>query len=154
MSAEHISAFRTIIEDGFSKGNMAALDAIVAPEMVEHQYGAPQGLAGLKVMIRHLRQGIPDLQVTIEDTADEGDKVWARLKGRGTNSGSFMGRPPTGKQIEIDIIDICRFESGKMMEHWGVPDRFALTEQLGLLHQPEPAVAGSEHSRGDTATGR
>lgn len=145
MSAEHISAFRTIIEEGFSKGNLAVLDAMVAPEMVEHQHGAPQGLAGLKVMIRNLRQGIPDLQLTIEDTAVVGDKVWARLRGSGTNTGSFMGRPPTGKQIEIDVIDICRFEGGKMVEHWGVSDRFALMEQLGLLQRPEPAVAESEH---------
>ncbi len=145
MSVEHINSFRIIIEEGFSKGNMAALDAVVAPEMVEHQHGAPQGLAGLKVMIRNLRQGIPDLQLTIEDTVAVGDKVWARLKGRGTNSGPFMGRPPTGKQMEIDVIDICRFDGGKMVEHWGVSDRFALMEQLGLLQQPEPVDAGSEH---------
>jgi predicted ester cyclase len=31
--------------------------------------------------------------------------------------------------------DGCRFEDGKIVEHWGVPDRFALLAQLGLLPQ-------------------
>lgn len=146
MSAEHIRAFRTIVEEGFSKGNLAALDAVVAPDMVEHQRGAPAGLDGLKGMIRHLREGIPDLQLTTEDLVAQNDKVWGRLKGRGTHTGTFMGQPATGRRIEIDVIDICRFEGGMMVEHWGVPDRFALLEQLGMLERPEPAVVAGHQA--------
>ena len=36
----------------------------------------------------------------------------------------------------------CRFENGKIVEHWGVPDRFALLHQLGLLPLP-PSDAGA-----------
>jgi predicted ester cyclase len=54
------------------------------------------------------------------------------FRGRGTNTGPFTGQAPTGKKIEIDVIDIARFEDGMMVEHWGVPDRFALLLQLGL----------------------
>jgi predicted ester cyclase len=32
-------------------------------------------------------------------------------------------------------MDVCRFENGKIVEHWGVPDRFAVMAQLGLLPQ-------------------
>jgi predicted ester cyclase len=46
-----------------------------------------------------------------------------------------MGRPPTGKSFAITVIDICRFENGKIVEHWGVPDRFHQLAQLGLLPQ-------------------
>jgi hypothetical protein len=35
--------------------------------------------------------------------------------------------------MEIDVIDIARFVNGQMVEHWGVPDRFALLLQLGLF---------------------
>lgn len=48
-----------------------------------------------------------------------------------------MGHPPTGRRIEVDVFDICRFEDGQMVEHWGVPDRFTLIEQLGLLPVPK-----------------
>jgi predicted ester cyclase len=30
-------------------------------------------------------------------------------------------------------MDVCRFEGGRIVEHWGVPDRFAQLAQLGLL---------------------
>jgi predicted ester cyclase len=62
-----------------------------------------------------------------------GDKIWARMTARGTQTGPFMGHGPTGKPFTICVIDVCRFESGRMVEHWGVPDRFALLHQLGLL---------------------
>ncbi len=44
-----------------------------------------------------------------------------------------MGQDATGKVIEIDVIDISRFEEGKMVEHWGVPDRLGTLLQLGLF---------------------
>jgi predicted ester cyclase len=55
---------------------------------------------------------------------------------RGTNRGGFMG-PPNGKSFEITVIDIARYEDGKIVEHWGVPDRFAVMAQLGLLPKVE-----------------
>jgi predicted ester cyclase len=44
-----------------------------------------------------------------------------------------MGHPPTGRQLEIDVIDICRFRDGRMVEHWGVPDQLGMMQQMGLL---------------------
>jgi predicted ester cyclase len=59
--------------------------------------------------------------------------VWARMTGRGINSRPFMGKPPTSKPFTMTVVDICRFEEGKIVEHWGIPDRFHLITQLGLL---------------------
>jgi hypothetical protein len=33
-------------------------------------------------------------------------------------------------------MDICRFVGGKLVEHWGVPDRFALLHLIGALPPP------------------
>jgi predicted ester cyclase len=41
--------------------------------------------------------------------------------------------PPNGKTFEIAVFDVVRFADGKIVEHWGSPDRFALLAQLGLL---------------------
>lgn len=134
--------FRRIIEEGFNQGDLAVLDGLVAPDMKEHQSGLHAGLEGLKATIAGLRRDLPDLTLTIEDFVANGDKVWARLRGRGSHRAGFFGLPCTGKPIAIDVIDICRFEGGKMVEHWGVPDRFSMLEQLGLLPQPPQAAAG------------
>ena len=48
-----------------------------------------------------------------------GDKVWVRMTARGTNHGGVMG-PPNGKSFEIAVFDVCKFEEGKIVEHWDV----------------------------------
>lgn len=81
-------------------------------------------------------QTFDDFSLTIEDIVAVDDKVWVRMTGRGKNNKEFMGRPPTGKSFTITVIDVCRFENGKIVEHWGVPDRFHLITQLGFLPKP------------------
>ena len=44
-----------------------------------------------------------------------------------------MGQDRTGKVMEIDVLDISCFEEGKMVKHWGVPDRLGTLLQLGLF---------------------
>jgi predicted ester cyclase len=39
-------------------------------------------------------------------------------------------------QVTMTVIDICRFVDGRLVEHWGVPDRFALLHQLGIVPAP------------------
>ena len=60
---------------------------------------------------------------------ETGDTVWARSKATELD-------PRSGKPVIIDVIDICRFADGKLVEHWGVPDRFALLHQIGALPPP------------------
>jgi predicted ester cyclase len=129
---------RRVIEEGFNKGNYAALDPLFATGYQEHQFGMKMTLEGFKEDIRYLRTGFPDFHLTIENIIADADTVWILMTARGTNSGPFMG-PPTGKPMTITVMDVCRFENGKIVEHWGVPDRFALMAQLGLLPQPQPA---------------
>lgn len=126
------AAFRSIIEEGFNTGNYAALDSLFAPEYREHQFGLKTTLEGFKEDIHYLRTAFPDFHLTIDDMVAQNDMIWVRMTGRGTNHGSFLGAP-TGKPITITVMDVCRFEDGKLVEHWGVPDRFAVLAQLGLL---------------------
>lgn len=141
--------FRRVIEEGFNRGNFDAWDDCFPPSYVEHQYGSSSTLAGFKQAIGGLRRAIPDLELTIEDMVTSGDTVWVRMTARGTQLGSYMGFAPTGKTFSICVMDICRFEGGKIVEHWGVPDRFATLHQLGLLPAPDRLV--SEDS--DRSTG-
>jgi predicted ester cyclase len=135
MSASSIemAAFRRIIEDGFGRGDLSVVDELVSPDFQEHQRGAEPGLESLNALIQQLRRWFPDLTYTIEDITQQGDTIWGRMKARGTNTGPIMGRPLTGRRLEIDVIDIIRFRNGQMIEHWGVPDQFGMMQQMGLL---------------------
>ena len=124
--------FRTVVEEGFNKGNLDALDDLFAPDYQEHQFGLRPNLDGMKQDILFLRAAFPDFHLAIEDMIANENDVWARMTATGTNHGSFMG-PPTGKPIKITVFDVLRIKNGKITDHWGVPDRFAVMAQIGLL---------------------
>jgi predicted ester cyclase len=131
------AAFQQVIAEAFNKGNYAVLQDHFNPSFVEHQFGLHPTIEGLQADIQFLRTAFPDFTLTIEDMVADGDKVWARMIGRGTNSGGFMG-PPDGKSFEIAVFDQVRFQDGQIIEHWGSPDRFAMLAQLGMLPQQKP----------------
>ncbi len=133
MSAEqNQTVFHRVIAEAFNKGNYTVLSDHFNPNFIEHQFGLHPNIEGLIGDIQFLRSAFPDLTLTIEDMVADGDKVWARMTARGTNLGGFMG-PPNNRSFEATVFDMCRFENGKIIEHWGSPDRFAILAQLGLL---------------------
>jgi predicted ester cyclase len=138
-SQGNIEIFRQVVDLGFNSGKLEELDKLVAGDLVEHQFGGESGLVALKELVSVLRAAFPDLKMTIEDATSSGEKVWVRLRCRGTHRGQFMGLAPTGRTIDTMAIEIGRFSDGKLVEHWGVPDRFAAMAQLGLLRAPREA---------------
>ena len=130
------SIYRRIIEEGFNQGRLEIADELVAPGAAEHQRGSADGPEGLKKTINILRSAFPDFKLTITELVAVGDRVWAMQKGGGTNLGSFAGHPPTGRQAFVDVIDVCRFENGKLVEHWGVPDQLGMMMALGHIAPP------------------
>ncbi len=129
------TVLRRLIDEGFSGGRLEVADELIAPDVIEHQdYGpghAP-GAEGVKAVMASLRRAFSDFRLDIEDIAVDGDVAWARNVATGTNDGSFMGHPPTGKPMRIDVIDVVRVRDGRIVEHWGVPDRLGVLRQLGL----------------------
>ena len=139
MSTEsNVAAFRKLIEVGFTTGDLGVADDLVSPDALEHQRGSKPGIEGVKATITTLRAWFSDFELTVMKIAADGDTVWALNRARGVNTGSVMGFPPTGQPFEIDVMDIARFEDGKIVEHWGVPDQLGMLIQLGLMQRPRP----------------
>jgi predicted ester cyclase len=139
MLEENKKVFSKLIDEGFNRGNLAGLDELFTPSFVDHQDGIdPPSLEGLKNFISHARSSFPDLALRVEEMVLVEDKSWSRIAAQGTHEGVFMGLPPTKKCFEITRLDVCRYENGKIAEHWGVVDRLALLQQLGaVIKQPE-----------------
>lgn len=131
-----------IFGEGFATGNTAIVDELCSPDLVEHQFGVAgtgaAAIANLKQAITDVHTAIPNLTHQIEDFTESGDTLWARVRVRGTATGPFFG-PPSGRPIDITVIDVCRIVDGRITEHWGVPDRFALLAQTGVLTRLAPA---------------
>jgi predicted ester cyclase len=51
-----------------------------------------------------------------------------------------MGMPPTGKSVDVQLIDIMQFDdAGIVREHWGLMDMFSMMQQLGAIPEGPPA---------------
>ena len=55
-----------------------------------------------------------------------------RRRSASTASRPFFG-PLSNKPIDITVFGLARVADGQIIEHWGVPDRFALLAQTGML---------------------
>ena len=127
---------RRLIDEGFTQGRLDVCDELIADDIVEHQdYGpghAP-GAAGVKAVVTSLRRAFSDFKLEIEDLVVAGDIVWTRNVATGTHDGSYMGHPPSGRRFRIDVFDVMRVRGGRVIEHWGVPDRLGVLVQLGAV---------------------
>jgi SnoaL-like polyketide cyclase len=82
-----------------------------------------------------------------------GEKVIARTRVTGTNTASFMGMPPTGKGVNVQVIDIVRFgNDGLVYEHRGLMDLMSMMQQLAVVRQSPPGQTPRGLSRGQPRT--
>ena len=130
------TVMRRMFDEGFASGDPAVVDELCAPDLIEHQFGlagaGAEALQHVRDAIRDVHAMAPDMSFTIEDAVERGDTIWVRVRARGTATGPFFG-PPSGRPVDITVVDIARVVDGRIVEHWGVPDRFALLAQTGAL---------------------
>lgn len=93
-----------------------------------------RGLQGYLQLLGMMRSAYPDIQWTLEETISEGDRVVARFTTRGTQTGPFLGFPPSGKAICMTAINIYRFAEGQIIEERGLPDLFGMMVQIGAVN--------------------
>lgn len=63
-----------------------------------------------------------------------GDLVIDHWVLRALNTGSFSGRPATGRSVEFRGSDIIRLKGGRISEIWHVEELLQLYEQLGRVN--------------------
>ena len=139
INVERTSAFvvmQRMFDEGFATGDGAVVDELCSPDLVEHQFGlsgaGADAIQHVKDAMRDVHGAFPDIAFTIEDAVESGDTIWVRVRGRGTATGPFFG-PPSGRPVDFTVVDIARVVQGRIVEHWGVPDRFAVLAQTGVL---------------------
>ena len=125
-----------MFDEGFATGDGAIVDELCSPDLLEHQFGLSgeraDAIAHVKDAMRDVHGAFPDIAFTIEDAVESGDTIWVRVHARGTATGPFFG-PPSGRPVDFTVVDIARVVDNRIVEHWGVPDRFAVLAQTGVL---------------------
>lgn len=117
-------------------GDVAGFGELVADDFVEHDVvtGLPPTKEGTLGFFEALLVSFPDWRMDVEDLIASEDKAVARVRATATHKGEFAGVPPTDKRVEVELIDIMRFnDAGLICEHWGVADMLSLMQQLGVV---------------------
>ncbi len=136
MSVENNKALALSFFDAVNAGNLDAFDDLISEAFIEHEEfpGLPtRGPAAPKAVIGMFMAAFPNLNMAVDDTLADGDKVVVRGTMSGTHQGEFMGIPPTHNSFKAQFIDIIEIHDGKATEHWGVTDQAAMMQQLGLV---------------------
>ena len=135
MSESNKALVRRIADEVITKGNFGVLDETLGPDYVyrEPTIGEKRGKNGLRELITMYRTAFPDLKMTIEEQAAEGDKVFTRWTATGTHRGELMGFPPTGKIARVQGMIVTRIVNGKVVEDKEVYDALGMLRQIGAL---------------------
>lgn len=141
MSAEENKALVRRFYEEIDKGNLDAMDELVAEDYIDHNPppfpGLGTGRAALKKAFELFWKATPGYH-QIEDQIAEGDKVVTRLTSYGKHEGDLPGAPATGNEMKMTSITIHRIENGKLVEKWAEKDMIALLTQIGKIKPLNP----------------
>ena len=144
MPEQNKTVVRRLFDELWNKGNLLVADELIAPAYLHNDPSSPdfgKGPEGEKKRVNLYRSALHDLRLTIEDLLADGDTVVARWSCRGVHKGELNGIAPTGKQIAITGVTICRFANGKIVEGFVNWDALGLMQQLGAVHEPVKSMA-------------
>jgi predicted ester cyclase len=134
---------RRLYEEGFNEGNLDVVDEIVAP-VVTHDpiiLDAPTGPDSIRGGIEMIRKAFPDFHVEVIDLVAEDDKVASFVVMSGTNTGDYRRGGATNKKGTMRAFLLWRVAGGRLVESWGMADRFQFLQQLGVVPSDDELAA-------------
>jgi predicted ester cyclase len=140
MSTEANKALVRRFYEEIDKGNLEAMDELVAEEYLDHSptpFPVSPGRKGLKEAFKLFWEATPGYH-QIEDQIADGDKVVTRLTAYGKHEGDLPGIPRTGNDMKMTAIAIHRIADGKLVEKWSDKDVLGMLQQLGVIPRMEP----------------
>jgi steroid delta-isomerase-like uncharacterized protein len=139
MSAEENKALVRRFYEEIDKGNLDAMDELIAEDYIDHNPPPIPNLApgreGIKQAFKLFWDATPGYH-RIEDQIAEGDRVVTRLTSIGKHEGDLPGAPATGNEMKMTSITIHRIENGKLAEKWSEKDMISLLQQIGKMPAP------------------
>jgi ketosteroid isomerase-like protein len=124
MSAEENMALARRFMEARVKGDVDAVDEMMAPNFVSHARLLPNQAPdreGVKWAVAQLAAAFSRARVVVEDQVAQGDKVVSCFIVHSTHDqGELMGVAPTDRELTSTHIVIQRIVEGKIAEEWGI----------------------------------
>lgn len=113
--------------------------SITVPELVRYDNGVKtvNNQAEYIEVIRANHAAMPDLNIAIDKLTISGNTAYVNWTATGTNTGEFMGNPPTGKKVKFSGMAVWQLNSDGMAVREDVySDPNAAALQLGYALAP------------------
>ena len=105
--------------------------------------GGPISGEAIRNYVKGLWSAFPDFTFEEQSLGETGpDTAAAQWLMKGTNTGSMMGLPPTGKTVELRGVDFFTLKNGKVQTVTGYFDTASVPRQLGLNVIVQPFAIG------------
>lgn len=135
--AEPVTVVTQFIERVVNDGDFSLIDQLWADDLAWHggSLGDIRGLAALKRFMQANAAGaFSGMHLRIDEIFSVGSKVVVRFTNSGTQTGRFMGAPPTRKRAEWLGIGIYTVVNGRIVEGWFGEDVLGMLIQLGIVN--------------------
>jgi steroid delta-isomerase-like uncharacterized protein len=115
-------------------------------DTVDHFVAAGETVRGAKPLTAWFQQlfdAVPDWSMQVDNVLDDGDRqAVVQWRGRGTFTGApFLGIEATGRPVEIQGVDVFRFDAaGKVETNTVYYDGAEFARQVGMLPPRDSAV--------------
>jgi len=141
VNPEEIRALLTRREADWRSGNARALTADHAPDgvVVSPTGGVLEGLDEIERIYALWFRAFPDLSTTITDIVIDGQRAVLLIDIAGTQSGDFLGLPPTGRKVQVPGAFIYEFKDGRIQHERRILDFTGVLVQVGVL-KAKPAA--------------
>jgi steroid delta-isomerase-like uncharacterized protein len=137
---EQNKALAKRVMEAVNKGDLDAIKELTVPEFIRYSPSTTIDIRSLEEFVefvKMLHRGLPDINISIEESYAEGDKVISRYLMRATHQGEFQGIPATGNKLGTSGILIFRIENGKVAEIREEFDSVGFMQQLGMELKPK-----------------
>ena len=137
---QNIAIVRRFVDGAVNGRNPAIIDETWSDDLTWNggSLGTFEGKAAFKkAFTANATSAWNDMHLEIHEVIATGDKVVLRFTNSGTNTGPFMGNPPTGKHAKWLGIGIYTLRDGHIIQGWFAEDILSILTQLNLLRAPD-----------------
>jgi steroid delta-isomerase-like uncharacterized protein len=136
MTRPDVEAVFKRYEEAMRGHDLEALPSLYAADAVVDSPTAGRSVTGRDAIVEITRTwftGFPDVDFRTQDLIVEGDRVVGIIATSGTDTGGFLGLPPTGKPFRVPMVVVFTIRDGQIWREQRIYDFTGLLMQIGVL---------------------
>ncbi len=118
--ADARAVMHTYLTEVAQKGRLELIEELAHPDVVDDAnvaFGGPTGVAGFVAHAKGFARNVTDPEITIHRIIGDEQSVMGQWSFRGTHTGPWLGRAPTGETIEGTVFSFFDLIDGRISRY-------------------------------------